>query len=391
LEDYGSDIPKDVEPQDPNYAIQTWNARNFSVLTADSDQAAAAGPGVGAWNDFSPAAAAARESLLSAARVEIPDRSFVFLFLMVYLIVLVPFNWSIFQTIDRVEWAWIAAPIIAIISTGLVIKLAQLDIGFVRARTEIGVLEIQGDYPRAHLTRYNALYTSLSTPYDLQFDDGGAVALPFPSVSQANLFAMALGQRRRGLRYTSADRARLEGLPVASNTTLLLHSEEMFDLDGKLTLEQNDKGGLQFINQTPLSLHGAGLIKKLPSGNLQIAWLGDLQPGAIRTVVWINRSSTFAGGRLWPDERNKSPLTAKKNPAELKGQLNIRDLLDIAEKLENMDPGDVKLIAWIDSALPGMKINPDAPQTRRAAMVLAHLQYGAGEPPRPDVNKPDNL
>ncbi len=73
------------------------------------------GPGIAAWNDFSPVAAAVRESLLKAAQVEIPDRTFVFLFLAVYLIVLVPFNWSIFHTFDRVEWAWIAAPIIALV------------------------------------------------------------------------------------------------------------------------------------------------------------------------------------------------------------------------------------------------------------------------------------
>ena len=103
-----------------------------------------------------------------------------------------------------------------------------------------------------------------------------------------------------------------------------MHSEEMFDLGGKLSLEQNTSGGLEIVNQTRLSLQGVGLIKKLDSGNLQVAWLGKLEPGAIRTVAWVNRSSTQSGGRLWPDERNQSPLTATKDPAELKGELNLR-------------------------------------------------------------------
>ena len=143
-ENYCPDIPKDIEPPipiggNPDGIRPDANLPDFGPLPPP-------GPGVAAWNDFSPVAAAARESLLNAAQVEIPDRTFVFLFLFVYLIVLVPFNWSIFHTFDRVEWAWIAAPIVAIISTVLVIKLAQLDIGFVRARTEIAVLEIQGDH-----------------------------------------------------------------------------------------------------------------------------------------------------------------------------------------------------------------------------------------------------
>jgi hypothetical protein len=382
-EDYCTDLPKEIDlPKDD--AGNRWN-QPFYV------EPPPAGPGIAAWNDFSPVAAAARESLLKAAQVEIPDRTFIFLFLFVYLIVLVPFNWSIFHTFDRVEWAWVAAPIIAIISTVLVIKLAQLDIGFVRARTEIAVLEIQGEHPRGHLTRYNALYTSLSTPYDFNFEDSGAAVLPFPSVSDEKFFAMAPGQQRRNLRFTRSDQAILQGLPVPSNSTALVHSEEMFDLGGKLSLVQNISGGLEIVNKTRLSLQGVGLIKKLESPNLQVAWVGKLEPGAVRTVAWVNRLSTQAGGRLWPDERDQSPLTAAKDPGELKGELNLRNLLDLAEKLETMRPGEIKLLAWMDTALSGLNINPAAPQSRHAALVLAHLDYGKDEEPRPDVNTTDKL
>jgi hypothetical protein len=376
-EDYCTDLPREIDP-----AMDDVGNARYQPAFIESPPA---GPGLAAWNDFNPVAAAVRNSLLNAAQVEIPDRTFIFLFLFIYLIVLVPFNWSIFHTFDRVEWAWIAAPIVAIISTILVIKLAQLDIGFVRARTEIAVLEIQGEHPRGHLTRYNALYTSLSTPYDFSFEDGGALVLPFPSVSDAKLFALAPGQKRRNLHYTRSDQANLDGLPVPSNSTALVHSEEMCDLGGKLSLAQNNLGGMDVVNKTRLSLQGVGLIKKLASGNLQAAWVGKLEPGAVRTVVWVNRSSTQAGGRLWPDERNQSPLTAAKDPGELKGDLNLRNLLDLAEKLENMRPGDVKLLAWMDAALPGLAIKPAAPQSRHVTMVLAHLYFGRDEDPRQDV------
>jgi hypothetical protein len=385
-EDYCSDVTKEIDP--PTYDVRNrWTQPDAGP--ADFGLQPPAGPGIAAWNDFSPVAAAARESLLSAAQVEIPNRSFVLLFLVLYLIVLVPFNWSIFHTVDRVEWAWIAAPIVALISTGLVIKLAQLDIGFVRARTEIAVLEIQGEHQRGHLTRYNALYTSLSTPYDFNFDDSGAVVLPFPSVSAENFYTRLPGQQLRNLRYTRSDQANLEGLPVPSNSTALMHSEEMFDLGGKLSLMHNISGGLQIVNKTRLTLQGAGLIKKLESGNLQVAWMGTLEPSAVRTVAWIGRSSTQAGGRLWPDDRDQSPLTANKDPGELKGELNLRHLLDSAEKLENMHPGDIKLLAWTDVALPGLNIKPAAPQSRHASLVIAHLEYGFGDPPRADANTPD--
>ena len=67
-----------------------------------------------------------------------------------------------------------------IAGTWAIVDRARLDIGFVRAQTEIGVLELQPDYDRGHLSRYTALYTSLSTTYDLAFDSlttrGGAVS-----------------------------------------------------------------------------------------------------------------------------------------------------------------------------------------------------------------------
>ena len=101
--------------------------------------------------------------------------------LALYLIVLVPVNWVVFRLLGRVEWAWIATPIIALGGMVMVVKLAQLDIGFARSQTELAVLEMQAGYPRGHLTRYTALYTSLSTTYDANSQDRTTLVLPFPS------------------------------------------------------------------------------------------------------------------------------------------------------------------------------------------------------------------
>ncbi len=112
--------------------------------------------GIGAWNDFNATASAARGALREAAGVDVPNRAFVVGCLAAYLFVLVPVNWAVFRMLGRVEWAWIAAPLIAIAGTYVVVQRAQLDIGFVRSQTEIGILELQPDHPRAHLARYTA-------------------------------------------------------------------------------------------------------------------------------------------------------------------------------------------------------------------------------------------
>ena len=136
-----------------------------------------------------------------------PRPRFVLSVLAVYLLILVPVNWTVFRLMGRVEWAWVAAPVIALIGAVAVIRLAQLDIGFVRSRTEIGVLEIQGERPQAHLTRYTALYSSLSTAYEFQFDDVAAVARPFiPTPSPDTLWPIESYPRRRNARFRFSSR-----------------------------------------------------------------------------------------------------------------------------------------------------------------------------------------
>src|SRR5262249_41547520 len=120
-------------------------------MQAEEDPVPLNGSGVAAWNDFSAVPTAARDTLREAAGILIPKSSFVVWTLAVYLFVLVPLNWAIFWLCGRVEWAWIAAGLIALCGVAAVVKLAQLDIGFARSQTELALLELHGGYPRGHL------------------------------------------------------------------------------------------------------------------------------------------------------------------------------------------------------------------------------------------------
>ena len=87
--------------------------------------------------------------------------------LLAYLVVLVPLNWALFWLLGRVEWAWIAAPLIAVACAVAVVWLAQLDIGFARAHTGIAVVELQSGYPRAtsRATRCSTVRFPQPTPF----------------------------------------------------------------------------------------------------------------------------------------------------------------------------------------------------------------------------------
>ena len=214
--------------------------------------------GIAAWNDFSSAAVAARGALVEAAGISVPNSRFVAKLLGMYLLFLVPVNWLIFRLARRVEWAWFAAPAIAIAGALAVIRLAQLDIGFVRSRTEIAVVETQHAYTRAHLTRYTGLYTSLSTRYGLEFEDSTAVALPFSTDPSDDELRLATTQT---VQFRQQKQASLRGMPILSNSTGLLHSEQMIDLDGPIALRTDGETPM-IENDTTWELQAAILVRR---------------------------------------------------------------------------------------------------------------------------------
>jgi hypothetical protein len=339
--------------------------------------------GLGAWSDFSASAEAARTALHEAAGVEVPGASFVVLCLVAYLVTLVPINWIVFRTLGHVEWAWIAAPIIAIVGTWVIVQRARLDIGFVRAHTEIGILEQQPEHPRAHLSRFTALYASLSTTYDFQFPNLTTLVAPFPANSD---FRMLTGESIIGVDFQRYDDVRLVGLPISSNSTGMVHSEQMQTLDGPIRIGKSAAlGGGQIENRTKLELHSVCVIRKPTADEikrrdrkLEGRWIGELSAG---------QSAPFTGLATLPD---KKEMFGEERAAEgnyiSTPRLNLEPLFKLALDPKYMEEGETRLVARCDEVLPGETITPQASQVRGATLVVAHLGYAPPPPPEKDIN-----
>ena len=158
----------------------------------------------------------------------------------------------------------------------VVTKAANLNIGFARSQTEIGLLELHNGYSRGHLTRYTALYTSLSTSYDVKFDDPYAVVQPFevPGRTRSPTWEPSAYTLRQ-----EAD-VRLGGFGVSSNSTSMLHSEQMYDLGGAITYTDSN-GPPTVVNRTRFTFPQAAVVRKTTHGDFQIAWLGQFAPGEV--------------------------------------------------------------------------------------------------------------
>ena len=343
--------------------------------------------GLGSWNDFNPVAEGARNALKVAAGVRVPAASFVVICLAVYLFVLVPLNWMVFHALGRIEWAWIAAPLIAVVGTIVVVQQAQLDIGFVRAQTEIALLELQQGYDRGHLTRFTALYSSLSTTYELEFDEPSAVATPFPTRPG---FEVDFGDRIDTVAFEKYDKTRLRGLPVTSASTRFVHSEQMFPLDGGVSITKSSGGLPQLDNRTGLILSDAMLLRRdfdfQGRARYSAAWIGQLGARGVVLMPVLKPIQLNADELPFSGERE---LAAAADSGE---RLDVDELLQLATSFP--DPSDpffgqraeTRLIARIDGMLPGAVASPAASQTSGTTVVVAHVEY-PGPLPTPQLDE----
>ncbi|HKD38118.1 MAG TPA: hypothetical protein VKB78_14995, partial [Pirellulales bacterium] len=339
----------------------------FDQLTSEQGY----GAGVCGWNDGSAISKDASESLGAAAGIDIPKAGFVAWMLGAYLVVLVPLNWAIFRTVRRVEWAWVAVPLIAMAGAVVVTKAANLNIGFARSQTEIGLLELQNGYSRGHLTRYTALYTSLSTSYDVKFNDPYAVVQPFelPERTRSPTWEPSAYTLRQ-----EAD-VKLSGFGVSSNSTSMLHSEQMYDLGGAITYTDSN-GPPMVFNRTRFTFPQAAVVRRTVGGDYQVAWLGAFSPGEVGRPLDFEIAAADKPLPRWRDDPVAEPTIPP---------LSLEKMARLVSDRNGLKPGDARLVASISEPLPGMVVDPVASQaTRSAVLVVANLRFGPRAEPQPD-------
>ena len=291
----------------------------------------------------------------------------------------------------------LAAPLIAIACTVLVIDLAQLNIGFARSRNEIVVVEMQSAYPRVHVARYTALYTSLATRYEFHLDDPAGQVLPFPGGDSPQQFAMSWGQTYGELVCRRGDDTHLTGFSVASNATDYMHSEEMADFGGAVTLQRNgvvlpvlgwkvalDPGVWQVVNGTTHPLDDCRVIRGGESGSIELATIGRLDPGATAPLKFGPYARRGGAAADHAQDALEGPSHESPQGPDPTGELGVEAVAEVAiEKLE-LRAGETCLLARIVDEVHGLTVTPAAGPMRQAALLVAHLDAGPFPEPRAD-------
>ncbi len=328
------------------------NATSVAASRVDRLSQVLPSAGIGGWTDRSDSIQLCRDILQSESGIEIPDSSLVVRSLGYYLLILVPVNYLFFRLIGRLEYAWLAVPLIAIGGAVWVARAARLDIGFARKHTELAILELQPEYQRGHLSRVIAIYNSLSSSYDVQFNTIDGVAAPVwdDTTGGRPVFQTGFG-----------DGPKLAGVAVDSNKTQLLHAEQIVDVGGPVSLD----GQGNLVNQSAFELYDSLVIEKTDTDNVRIAMVGACPPGSKVTLRYRDGSTLAITDEL--------PMQTMRM---------IRRFSSPAAMPDN----SIRLVGRIESSLPGMTITPDANQVATQTIVLAHLKHPPIPVPQVDAN-----
>ena len=140
---------------------------------------------------------------------------------------------------------------------------------------------------------------------------------------------------------------RLVGLPISSNSTGMVHAEQMHTLDGAIRLASAAaNGNRQIDNQSKLELHSACVVyrptvaeAKLGRGELEGKWIGELGPGQSTTVT-----------QDWPSllaKDSKETPFAKERADDARRigtkQLNLEPMFKLSLDPKFMEEGDAKM------------------------------------------------
>jgi hypothetical protein len=314
---------------------------------------------VAEWVDSSALPRYCRDVLEEASGIKIPGASFVLKVVLAYILLLVPLNWLLCRyAFNRRELAWVLAPLLSIAFAVGVERAAAYDMGYNTACDEIDILELHGDYPRAHLSRFASLYSNGRTRFTIAFpNDPTALALPL------DIGRALRGEDVQSAVFQSYPVPALRGFLVQPRSLGMFRSEQMASMDGVISLE-TEGDVRRVVNQGSLELRDARLIDLDGSKEPAQIYLGTIEPGATVEVKPVSQK----------------PAEAR----EAKALQHERLLERFATYYENRpeNQGEIRLVAWVAKPMVGPTIEPPVDRHRGFTAVVVHLRNGP--PPNPD-------
>ncbi|GAB6165504.1 hypothetical protein JCM19992_15040 [Thermostilla marina] len=353
-----------------------WVGRDRNGRSSITD--AVAGEAVAAYASFlrdpqlveaDPLSTTIVPQLREKCRIRVPPKRFVIAMLIGYVGLTIPCVWIVFRLAGKPEWSWIVIAAAAVVWTIVVVRQSQIHIGFVRAKTDIDIVEIEPDCSTARVAGWTGIYSSLATTFDLSLADAGGTILPV-SVPQSDATRPLLDLgRSQAVALGRNDGTVLEDFRLSSNSVALFRYESSTDLGGTIDLA-NDGTAWRLVNGTNVSFESLGLLRRESSGTVRFAVLPRLDPGDIQEVTWKDaRSFDEAVADLTAAWR-----TLEVDDRELPCTDMLPKLLTAAGEVSPVSPTTVA-IGYVEGLPEMVAASPQIAQKRRAAIAMMYLDY----------------
>jgi hypothetical protein len=244
---------------------------------------------------------------------QLPSPLFIAAFLGIYILLVVPVNYVIFRAIKRVEWAWLALPVIAIAFGLLAYNIGYLSQSRTLDCDEITFVEGAANTPVVSAKTFLGLYSPVRLNQLIRFTDRQAFARPLIEAGSGGVGASAAELVRNPLTATYTDKGfEVSDFIIHPMAARTLECDYDVDLGGEITsdlrLDQNKIRGT-ITNKLGYMLNDAIVV--YPNG--QMNQLGTLRSGE----PYVFQDSTYATNVVAPGWLNNILNTQRRNVSQM--------------------------------------------------------------------------
>ncbi len=332
------------------------------------------------------------EAVMRAPSLDAPGTEVIGLFLLFYLIVLVPVNYIVLKRLDRKELAWVTIPLLVLLFAGGTFAVGYAAKGGTVFLNRAAIVETTSGHREAGAYAELGLFSPHRTSYDISVPGANSLAaLPNPGYNY--------GFRSQNRGGEMQGNGQTKFVQSSEGTALLDTSVNMWAMRAFDTQSTTDLGGTV---DSSLSHMGAGV-----SGNLanhtkyglsdcvviyggQIQSLGTLRQGASLPIALGSYSTPGSGSLALPNlpgemagDESRADVRQRMHWA-LAGYVRSLGALQSSNNYGNRQsppsyrssPQDALLIGWSDnSALagPSPQIDGHSLKENDVTMVVIHL------------------
>jgi hypothetical protein len=299
----------------------------------------------------------------SISQLDIPAFYVVALFLLAYIIVLVPVNYYVLKAKDRKEYAWITTPVIVLVFT---VGAYLIGYGHKGGRTlisKVGMVEAHSGQRMGSTLCYAGLFSPKKTTYDVRVagDAGGTTLLSEPA-----------SERGAGaLRIVEDDSQRVRDFGVDMWAMRVMEEEGLIPLGNGFASRVVHEGKRfrgTVRNGTRFTLEDCHLV--LGSRSITVE---SLPPGKQITVEIADDASSTASGSFLPASLLQQ--IRGEGDTERIRRAALRPLTDVAHPGSRgwSAPPYPLLTGWVREPVAPLEVDGRETRERAAMLMVVHL------------------